>query len=170
VPILSLLADTKNVRVSVKLRRGTTLAELLVAVAFAGAAVASILATAVYASKLSRTSQERAIALSMAQETIETARKEARSALLVPGTQDTVYTKDGLVYIITAADVIPVLAPLVVNTGIDGDVTVTRDVQPVPGTTGLYKVTATATWPSHDGGSVGRTKMILETYMRSPGD
>jgi type II secretory pathway pseudopilin PulG len=158
--------DFHTVRAYRRRQSGTTLAELLVAIAFAGVATASILATTVHATRTARLAEERGIALSLAQESIENARKEARSLSLTEGSQDMVYTKDGEVYLVTAYDVNLVPSPPVTNTGIDGDVIVNREVALEPGTTDLFRVTVQATWPSRYSGSSGRTSLTLETYVR----
>jgi type II secretory pathway pseudopilin PulG len=151
-------------------KRGTTLAELLVALAFAGVAAAAIIGATTQASKLSRQAKERAVALTLAQESLESARRDAKAGVLAEGAQDTLFTDTGEVFIIDIYGVNPVPSPPVTNQGIKGDVTVTRTVEAEPGSVELYRVTAIATWNSPDAVSPGQTTLKLETLMRCPGE
>ena len=126
-------------------RRGTTLAELLVAVVFLAICVSGIVACLVTSRRNASYSGRRAIALAAATSAIELARADAASGALAEGTGE------------------PVAVP-----GIPGAASYRCAVSLVPGYSDLFQVTVGVVWKENRRGVERNDSLTLSTWMRSP--
>ncbi len=126
--------------------RGTTLAELLVAVVLLGAAASVLLRSATTAQDRATYSKHRAIISSALRDLISTAHSYAYSGYLSSGSK---------------------VSTLVVQ-GIENPVTITGTATLISGYTSLYLITATATWDEISPYGDRHETMTFSTYVRVP--
>jgi len=126
-------------------RRGTTLAELLVAVVLLAISASGIVACVVSSKRNATYAERRAIALAAATSVIERARADAASGTLAVGT----------------------VGPVAVS-GIPGSASYTCAVALVPGYTDLYDVTVHLTWKEHTRAGERDDAVDLATRLRCP--
>jgi Tfp pilus assembly protein PilV len=141
-----LAPDTNTVRIRVHRVRGTTLAELLVAVVFLAACTSAILGCVWSSQTQGGYASRRSAILAAVQAQIYAARAGARSSTLVVGTTTTQVTVSGL----------------------QSTVPVVTTVTLVSGYTDLYQVSVTATWTETAGSTTRTDKLTIATNVRSP--
>ncbi len=124
--------------------RGTTLAELLVAVVFLGVCVTSILACVTSSQEKATYAKRRAMVLGLLTDQMELARTSVLQNTIVAGVNTTNPTL----------------------TGLESAVTLTQTVVLVGGYTTLYSVTVTATWTEQMPNYTRAETMTLQTYVR----
>lgn len=127
-------------------QRGTSLAELLVAIIFIASCAGAILGSVSGSVQRSGYAKRRSLALSQAKSTIETLRSTGRTTALAPGTQVTAVT-------------IP---------GFGGPVAQTRVISAIAGHTNLFRVNVRIAWADRGGGGSRSDDLTLETILRCP--
>ncbi len=150
-------------------RRGTTLAELLIATVFTAAAAASILGATTFAGKRSQISQKRSIGFALAMDSIEMARAAAKAGVLSAGTRHVTISRNGST-VTTAGTALPSdRNPSGISIGAEAQLHLTREISLEPGTTDLYRVKASVSWNTF-GVTTGPEGVQIETLMRNPCD
>lgn len=127
-------------------RRGTTLAELLVAIAFIGVCAGAILACVTSSSTRSTHAKRRAIVLAQLQSEIEQVRSTAKSSSLTTGTVNTT----------------PAMS------GFTGTANMSRSITLVSGYTNLYRVLVQMNWTEQTSSGQRSETLLLETNVRAP--
>lgn len=147
-------------------RRGTTLAELLVAAVFLGAAASGLIGSTVYTAKRAEISRKRAVVLAVMKNELEAARAAAKTSNLSPSTRTVTYTKGGKLAN-ASGNALPTDGLPMSTISIADKVTVTRKVTAISGMPKLFQVEVTGAWEGDSSyASMGSKTLTLTAQVR----